>query len=98
MEKRTDLYTWAYRDPGTKPAGPPGGRRPQVRLERKGRGGKTVTVVEHLALSDDELRALLRRLQQVCGTGGTCKEHHLELQGDFQTKVRDWLRQHGFGV
>ena len=63
---------------------------PRIQLERKGRGGKSVTVIEGLARSDDELRKLLKELQQACGTGGTVKEHHLELQGDFQTMARTW--------
>jgi translation initiation factor 1 (eIF-1/SUI1) len=35
------------------------GIKPLVRMEKKGRGGKTVTVIERLGLSDDELKALL---------------------------------------
>lgn len=96
MDKRSDLYAWAHRE--TPPASPrpaSGANRPRVRLERKGRGGKTVTIIENLRVSDDRLREVLRTLQQVCGTGGTCKEHHVELQGDLQDRVRDWLAKHG---
>jgi translation initiation factor 1 len=74
----------------------PGTGRAHMRLERKGRGGKTVTVIEGLTLSDDLLRPLLKELQKICGTGGTIKEHHLELQGDFREKIRPCLEKQGY--
>jgi translation initiation factor 1 len=97
MDKPDARYAWVHRESPPSPSSrPPGAaRRPQVRLERKGRKGKTVTVLEHLAVSDDRLREILRTLQQACGTGGTCKDHHIELQGDFQVQVRQWLAKHG---
>lgn len=87
----TERYKPVYTDPRltAKPLSAKG--RPQVRLERKGRGGKVVTVLEGLARSEDELRALLKELQRLCGTGGTVKENHIELQGDFQAKVREFI-------
>jgi translation initiation factor 1 len=80
------------------PKGAPGSGKAVVRLERKGRAGKTVTIAERLAISDDDLRRLLKELQAVCGTGGTVKDHCLELQGDHQVRVRDFLRQRGYRV
>ena len=69
-----------------------------LRLERKGRGGKTVTIIERLAVSDDDLKTLCKELKQKCGTGGTVKEHHIELQGDFRDKVRLQLSNRGYQV
>ncbi|MEW6515454.1 MAG: translation initiation factor [candidate division FCPU426 bacterium] len=80
------------------PGHAPGTGKAVLRLERKGRAGKTVTVVERLAISDDELRRFLKALQQLCGTGGTVKEHRLELQGDHQTAIKIWLQQRGYRV
>ena len=70
------------------PASPKAQLAPKVRLERKGRGGKSVTIVERLNRSDDELKKILKALQQACGTGGTVKQHHIEIQGDFEQKIR----------
>jgi translation initiation factor 1 len=67
------------------------GIQPLVRVEKKGRGGKTVTVIERLGLSDDELKALLKKLQQACGTGGTVKDHRIEIQGHFVEKITKLL-------
>jgi len=57
-----------------------------------------VTVIERLALSDETLKKLLQELQRACGTGGTVKEHHLELQGDFCNRAREFLKKRGFAV
>jgi translation initiation factor 1 len=76
----------------------PGNGKARVRLERSGRMGKTVTWVDVLALSQDQMRTLLRDLQHACGTGGTSKENHLELQGDCREKVCALLRLRGYKV
>jgi len=57
-------------------------------LERKGRGGKTVTIVEGRGYSGSELADLLKQLKAACGTGGTLKQGTIELQGDQRTCVR----------
>jgi translation initiation factor 1 len=89
-----EKYKLVYSD--TPPKRAPGTGRARVRLERKGRQGKTVTLVDGLALSVDQMRALLKELQHACGTGGTCKDNHLELQGDCQTRVKSLLAQKGY--
>jgi translation initiation factor 1 len=76
----------------------PGTGRAVLRVERKGRGGKIVTIIEQLALSAEDMRKLLKELQQLCGTGGTLKENHLELQGDCREKVRPKLQARGYKV
>jgi translation initiation factor 1 len=53
-----------------------------VRLDRKGRGGRTVTVIEGLQLSAGDSERLLKRLKTTFGTGGAVKNGALEIQGD----------------
>ena len=53
-----------------------------VRLDRKGRGGKSVTVVEGLQISKKNREALLKELKTGLGAGGTVKDMSLEIQGD----------------
>jgi translation initiation factor 1 len=53
-----------------------------VRLDRKGRGGKTVTVIEGLQLSGEDCEKLLKQLKAKLGAGGTVKNGTLEIQGD----------------
>jgi translation initiation factor 1 len=75
-------------------AAPP---RAVVRLERKGRRGKEVTVVEQLALSSTERQAWLADLRRTLGCGGAEEEEALVLQGDHRTRVEAYLRARGVG-
>lgn len=70
----------------------------KVRLERKGRGGKTVTVVYGLPENAEFLKELSQELKRACGTGGTVVEGGVELQGDLRLRVRDVLAQRGYAV
>lgn len=74
------------------PKGPP---RAVVRMERKGRGGKEVTVVEQLELRPKELEAWLKALKQALGCGGVVEEGALVVQGDHRARVKAWLEGRG---
>ncbi|HKH73856.1 MAG TPA: hypothetical protein VKA59_21000 [Vicinamibacterales bacterium] len=70
----------------------------KVRMEKKGRGGKTITVVYGLPQNADFLKELSQELKRACGTGGTVVEGGVELQGDLRPRVRDVLAQRGYIV
>ena len=67
-----------------------------IRLDRKGRGGKSMTVVDGLCLPKDELEVLLKRVKSSLGTGGTCKESALEIQGDHRDALMGMLEAAGY--
>ncbi len=70
----------------------------KLRLEKKGRAGKSVTVVDGLpdnAAFLDELAAALKRS---CGVGGTTQPGAVELAGDVRDRVRPLLAARGFVV
>jgi translation initiation factor 1 len=69
-----------------------------VKRDRKGRAGKTVTVVYGLQHSATAYRELLATLKVACGSGGTVKDGELEIQGDQRDKVAEKLRQLGYKV
>jgi translation initiation factor 1 len=69
--------------------------RAVVRLERRGRGGKDVTVIEHLALREADREPWLAALKSALGCGGTLDDHALVLQGDQRTRLPDLLRARG---
>ena len=68
----------------------------RVSRETKGRGGKAVTLVRGLALADEALAALGKRLRAACGAGGTLKDGVLEVQGDHVDRVLALLSAEGF--
>jgi translation initiation factor 1 len=72
----------------------------KLRMEKAGRGGKTVSVVYGLPRNAAFLRELCQELKRACGTGGAVVEGEgaVELQGDLRERIRDYLRKKGFGV
>jgi translation initiation factor 1 len=77
---------------------PPQQQTVYLHRDRKGRGGKAVTVVKNLVLSDDHLKALAKQLKQACGSGGTVKDGQIEIQGENREKIAEALRQMGYKV
>ena len=67
-------------------------------MEKKGRGGKTVTLVYGLPQNAEFLKELSQELKRACGTGGTVVEGGVELQGDLRPRVRDVLAERGYIV
>lgn len=70
----------------------------KLRMEKKGRGGKVVTVVDGLPQNAEFLKALSQELKRACGTGGAVGEGAIELQGDLRDRVREVLTKKGYTV
>jgi translation initiation factor 1 len=70
----------------------------KLRTEKKGRGGKTVTVVYGLSENAKFLQELSQELKRACGTGGTVVDGGVELQSDLRERVRDALVKRGYAV
>jgi translation initiation factor 1 len=70
-----------------------------VRLEKKHRGGKDVTVIERLPASEDFLKDLSQNLKKKCGCGGTFKITDgtgiVEVQGDKRDQIKSELSKLG---
>jgi translation initiation factor 1 len=69
-----------------------------VRMERKGRGGKVVTIVEGFVGSSDDLKELSKLLKNKCGVGGSQKDGEIIIQGDVKDKVYSILSQENYNV
>jgi translation initiation factor 1 len=69
-----------------------------LRLEKKGRGGKTVTVVANLPRNAAFLASLASELKRACGTGGSAQEDTVEVQGDHRERLRPLLAAKGWAV
>ncbi len=70
----------------------------KLRLEKAGRGGKSVTVVYDLPRNAAFLKDLCQELKRGCGVGGAVRDAAIELQGDIRERLRDLLLKKGFGV
>jgi len=70
----------------------------KLRVEKSGRSGKTVTVVDGLPKNRAFLDALAAELKRACGTGGTATESTVELQGDHRDRLRPLLAGKGWLV
>jgi len=77
---------------------PPQQQTVYLHRESSGRAGKAVTLVKKLTLSEDDLKALAKKLKQECGTGGTVKEGVIEIQGEHRQKIADVLQKLGYKV
>jgi translation initiation factor 1 len=70
-----------------------------IRPEKKGRGGKTVSVIyDFPAGSDDYFKKLTKKIKRECGSGGTYKGDSIEVQGDHREKLKTFLEKLGFKV
>ena len=70
----------------------------KLRIEKAGRGGKTVTVVYDLPRNQAFLKKLAGDLKKACGTGGKVGDTHVEIQGDKRDAVRKNLQARGWVV
>jgi translation initiation factor 1 len=87
-----------YRKPAPIKSKPAQEQTAYLHRETKGRGGKTVTLVKNLVLSEKDMKVLAKSLKQACGTGGTIKDGLIEIQGDHRQQIADVLRKQGFKV
>ena len=77
---------------------PPQQQMIYLHRDSSGRGGKAVTLVKKLVLSEDDLKALAKKLKQECGTGGTIKDGVIEIQGEQREKIAGVLQKLGYKV
>ena len=68
----------------------------RVSMEKKGRGGKTVTLIRGFVGADDELKELGKLLKTKCGVGGSTKDGEVIIQGDFKQRIIDLLKAEGY--
>lgn len=68
----------------------------KVRIEKKHRGGKLVTIVSGYIGPESGLKELEKKLKQKCGVGGTCKNGEIIIQGEHADKVVQLLNEFGY--
>ena len=69
----------------------------RIHKQKKGKKGKTVTVISGLGLKNtSQINELLKKLKVFCGTGGSLNDQGIQLQGDMQEKVKFFLNREGY--
>lgn len=87
-------------EPQPAPTAYPSAAQQTARIWRdsKRRRGKTVTVIGGLQHDPATFEALLKKLKQQCGAGGTFKDRELEIQGDHRERVATALAAMGYKI
>lgn len=70
----------------------------EVKIDRSGRRGKTVTVISNIQHNPQVIEKLEKKLKQQCGAGGTSYAKTIEIQGEHVDKVKKVLRKEGYDV
>lgn len=80
-----------------KQKGPPIQKDPLwVRIEKKGRHGKVVTIISGFTGLTGIIEGLAKKLKSQCGVGGSVKDREIVLQGELKKKVTDLLVKFGY--
>ncbi|HET7115777.1 MAG TPA: translation initiation factor [Hanamia sp.] len=75
---------------------PPNEQLLTIVLDKKHRGGKTVSIIKNFLMKDDEIEALAKQLKTFCGSGGSVKDKEIIIQGDHREKIFQWMVKKGF--
>ena len=89
-------FQYEQEQAGTAETLPPAQQNLRVWLDRKQRGGKTVTLVKGFVGSDADLGELARLLKTRCGVGGAAKDGEIIIQGDHRDRVVEILAKAGY--
>lgn len=75
---------------------PPNQHKLKIEVSRKGKGGKTVTIVSGFQVSVETLTGLTKTLKNQCGAGGALKDNSIEIQGDHRQKLFEIVTKLGY--
>lgn len=89
-------FNYDKEDEGDRETLPKKQQRLRIRMEKKNRGGKVVTLVTDFVGCEDDLKALGKWLKTKCGVGGTAKDGEIIIQGNFKERIIELLKKEGY--
>ncbi|MFV0482839.1 MAG: translation initiation factor [Bacteroidales bacterium] len=89
-------YNYQYEQNEEDETLPPAQQNLKVWIDRKGRGGKEVTLVKDFIGLEEDLKELGKSLKTSCGTGGSVKDGEIIIQGNHRDKVVELLIKFGY--
>ncbi|MEP6617549.1 MAG: translation initiation factor [Ginsengibacter sp.] len=75
---------------------PPPAQKLFAGIDKKNRGGKTVTYIRGFVGKTSDLEALGKSIRTYCGSGGSVKDGEVIIQGNQVEKACKWLSQNGY--
>ncbi|MBT8232499.1 MAG: translation initiation factor [Saprospiraceae bacterium] len=67
----------------------------RIHLEKKGRGGKSVSIIRGLKMTNAMMKDIEKALKSHCGVGGSQKNGEIIIQGDQRDKIMKYLQSRG---
>ena len=74
----------------------PAEQKLRIRLDKKQRAGKAVTLIEGFVGKETDMEELGKKIKSFCGTGGSAKDGEILVQGDNREKVLQWLLKNNY--
>lgn len=77
---------------------PPGEQTAYLHRQSKGRGGKSVTIIKELQLTEKDRKALAKKLKKSIGVGGSIEGEDIIIQGDDRERIAAVLEKLGYST